>query len=159
MEKFLENLYEAERIIRAVDHMTYITFPLIKEKKLLIKIIMELKKALIYCINAILQYEYVNKRIQMAKEAKTNFQTFVEKSSKRFNIEKEEIKKILEIFELVESHKQSSMEFGRWDKVVILSPDMRQNTITLEKIKDFVLLAKNLLKKTRDSIKPAAEKN
>jgi len=43
MEKFLENIYVAEKSLRTVDHMVYVTFPLIKDKRLLLKIIQELK--------------------------------------------------------------------------------------------------------------------
>ena len=37
MEKFLENLQEAHKIIQTLDHMMYVTFPLIKDKNILHK--------------------------------------------------------------------------------------------------------------------------
>ena len=70
MEKFLENLQEAENIIQTIDHMVYVTFPLIQDKKLLLKIILETKTAIANCINSILQYEYLYKRIRLYKEPK-----------------------------------------------------------------------------------------
>ena len=43
MEKFIEYLAEAERIIKTADHLIYMTFPLVKDKKLLLKILSETK--------------------------------------------------------------------------------------------------------------------
>ena len=67
MERFLEYIQEAEKIIQTVDHMAYITFPLIKDKKLLLKILLETKIAVANCINSILQHEYIYKRITLYK--------------------------------------------------------------------------------------------
>jgi hypothetical protein len=154
MEKFLEYLSEAQRIIRACDHMVYVSFPLIKDKKLLIKIVVELQKAVAYCINAILQYEYVFNKIKLYKDAKTNFKIFINQSSKKFDIKNQEIKLIINLFEIVNIHKKSSMEFTRNDKIVILSENMKQQTITLEKTKEFLSLSKIILEKTKNKIYP-----
>lgn len=153
MAKFIEYLSEANRIIRACDHMIYVSYPLIKDKKLLIKILIELKKGLAYCINAILQYEYIYKRIKLYQDAKDNMQTFVNKSSKRYNITNQEIKSILEIFDVVEMHKKSPITFTRDEKIVILTDNMAKHIITLEKTKEFLALSKNILQKTNFKIK------
>lgn len=152
-QKFLEYLSEANRIIKACDHMIYVSYPLIKDKKLLIKILIELKKSVAYLINAILQYEYLYKQITLYKDAKTNLQNFVNKSSKRFNITNSETKKILDLFEIIELHKNSPMEFTREDKVVILSENMKKQVITLELTKEFLIMSKEVLKKTKERIK------
>lgn len=153
MEKFLEYLTEATRITKACDHMIYVSYPLIKDKKLLIKIIIELKKSLAYCINSILQYEYIYKKIKLYSDAKANLETFINKSSIRFNITKQEIKNILELFEVVETHKNSPMVFTKDEKIVILTDNMRKEIITLEKTKQYLQLTKNILNKTTLKIK------
>lgn len=154
MEKFLEYLQEAQKITRTIDHMLYVTFPLIKDKRLLLKILSESKKAIAYCINAILQYEYLYKRINLYKDAKSNFRIFRDICAKRYGINGNEIKHILDLFELVERHNQSSMEFMKEDKIIILSENMRQNALSLEKTKEFLSLTKNILEKTQKGIKP-----
>jgi len=149
MEKFLEYIQGAEKIIQTIDHMVYITFPLIKDKKLLLKILLETNIAIANCINSILQYEYIYKRIALYKNAKTNFKTFKEKCAPKYKITKEEINLISQLFDVVEKHKQSPMEFVRNEKVIILSENLKPETITIEKIKEFLLLAKNILNKTK----------
>ena len=152
MDKFLENLQEAEQKIKTADHMIYVTFPLIKDKKLLLKILIDTKIALSKCISSILQYEYLYKRIKLYNNPKTNFKTFEEKCAKKYNITEQEIKLILELFDFVEEQKKSSMEFIKNGKIVILSQSLQQKTITIERIKEFLTLAKNILKKIRETI-------
>ena len=75
MEKFLENLEKAEKIVQTTDHMIYVTFPLFKDKRLLLKILLEIKIAVSSCINSILQYEYLYKKISLYKDPKTKLNT------------------------------------------------------------------------------------
>jgi len=152
MERFLENLQQASKIISTADHMLYVTFPLIKDKQLLLKILIDTKIAVSKCISSILQYEYLFKKIQLYNDPKTNFRTFQEKSSKRYNISEQEIRLIQELFEIIKEHEKSSMEFMKNGKIVILSPSLEQKTITIEKVKEFLTLAKNLLQKIQNTI-------
>ncbi len=152
MDKFFENLQEASKIIFTADHMLYVTFPLIKDKQLLLKILLDTKIAISKCINSILQYEYLYKRIKLYNNPKTNFKTFEEKCAKKYNITEQEIKLILELFNIMEEHKKSSMEFMKNGKIIILSQSLQQKTITIEKIKEFLTLAKKILKKIKETI-------
>jgi len=153
MEKFLENIIAAEKRIRTADHMVYVTFPLIKDKRLLLKIIQEIKNAVMEGINSILQYEYLYKRIILYKNPKSNFKIFIEKCAPKYQITREEINLILELFDFIEKHKESPFEFIKDDKVIILSNSLDPKTLTIEKTKEFLILVKNILRKTRETFK------
>ena len=153
MEKFQENLKEAVRNLQIADHMTYVTFPLVHEQRLLLKIFDEISKSIINCINAILNYEYLYKRIRLYKDNKDNMQTFMEKCAKEYNLNNEQIKKIKEILEINKKHKQSAMEFVKKDKIVILADNLKTEILDLQKIKEHLILAKELLMKTNLRIK------
>lgn len=153
MYKFLENLEQAEKILRATDHLIYSVYPLIKEKRILLKSLTEINTAIVKIINAILQYEYLYKRISLDKNSQINFQTFMLKCAPRYEINSDEITQIKELFEITKQHQKSSMEFTRNEKIVILSKDLCQKTISLEKIKEFLNLAKSLLKKIEKQLK------
>lgn len=130
----------------------YVTFPLVREKNLLLKILLETKKAIANLINSILQYEYLYKRISLDKNPKENFKTFIKKCAPRYLITKEEIDKIEELFEIIELHNKSPMEFTREEKIVIMSENSSVKTISIEKTKEFLNIGKSLLKKTKDTI-------
>lgn len=153
MEKFLESLGEAEKAIKTLDHMVYVTFPLIKDKRLLLKVIQEIKKSVTDCITAILQYEYLFKRVSLSRDPKENLRTFTEKCAPMYNIDKNELALIFELFDFVEKHKASPFEFIKGEKVVILSDSMNQTTLSLEKTKQFLNMAKDILKKTREGMR------
>ena len=144
-EKFQENLQEAIRSLQIADHMTYITFPLINEQRLLLKIFDEIHKSVINCINAILNYEYLYKRIQLYTDNKENIKIFADKCAKTYSLNNEQIKKIFEIINLNKKHKQSAMEFVKKEKIVILSDNLKTQTLDIHKIKEYLLLAKELL--------------
>jgi len=152
MEKFLENLQEAEKIIRQTDHMLYITFPLVKDKRLLIKILLETKNAIAKLINIILRYEYFFKRIRLYSDQKTNFRTFKEKSAREYEITEYEIALISELFKIAEVCKTSPIEFLKGEKIVILSEKMAPTIVTFEETKEFLSVAKSVLKKAKNVI-------
>jgi hypothetical protein len=152
MAKFIEYIQEAEKIIRTIDHITYITFPLVKDKKLLLKILLETKIAITNCINSILQCEYIYKRISLYKDPKTNFKTFQRKCAKRYGINEKEIRLILDLFNIIRKHNQSPMEFMRPGKIIILSENSTPKIITIEEVKEFLILGKNILEKTKQGI-------
>lgn len=152
MERYLEYLQEAERTIKIADHMLYVTFSLVKDKNLLLKILTEIKKTLINCVNSILQYEYLYKRVSLYKNPEENFRTFESKCAQYYNINKEEIKSILELLNITKKHEESPFEFLRGDKVIILSENSSPHVLTIEKTKKFLELAKNILKKTKTKI-------
>ena len=152
-EKYLEYLENAFMSLRKADHIVYVTFPWIRDKKLLLLGFEELYKTIYNLINAILQYEYLYKRISLYKNQRDNFETFRTECSRRYGISVNEINIILNIFNIFKKHKESSMEFMRKEKIVIMMDNFKNETLDLEKLKIFLLLAKNLFKKVEEKVK------
>lgn len=153
MEKFLDDLIEAESIIKKIDHMLYVTYPLVKDKKILLKILVEAKMAIVKCINYILQYEYLYKRIRLTKDPKENMRIFKVKCAQKYNITVEQTKLISRLFGLVDMHKKSPLEFQKQEKIVILSETSKPEVVDIETIKQFLELSKNILNEIKESRK------
>lgn len=149
MERFFESLHKAEEKINTIDHIVYVTFPLLKDKTILIKSLLGIKEVVVECINSILQYEYLHKRIELSRDPNQNFELFKKKCSRYYSIEEKEVNLIEKLFELVKSHRKSPMEFIKEGRVVILSENMLKKTFTIEDIKIFLEMSKNLIKKTK----------
>ena len=150
--RYFENLNEAERLLKTSDHLIYVSYTLLKDQKLLVKILPEIKNAISKALNAILQNEYLFKRIKLYKNPKDNFETFKKKCAPRYNITNSEIRKIEELFKIVESHENSPMEFTRGENVVILSDTNTHLIVNIEKTKEFLQLGKSILNKARSKI-------
>jgi hypothetical protein len=151
-EKYLQNLQLAIKNLQLADHMTYVTYPIVKDKRLLLKILDNIYDSLINTINAILQHDYLWKKIRLYRDPKTNFQIFSEKCAPRFKITAQEVEEILDILALVEKHRKSPLEFARKDKVVIMSDNLKTNIIDIQKIKQYLILAKKVLQQANSGI-------
>ena len=138
MEKFREDFQKAIRSLKIADHMTYVTYPLINEKRLLLKIFVEITNSITHCISCILAYENTNSRPPI--------ELFIE-NAKKYEISNTQIKKIREILEINKKHKESAMEFVKKNKIIILSDNLQTQTLDIYKIKEFLLVAKEFLMK------------
>ena len=152
MDNISDNLVEAERSIKTADHMIYVTFPLIKDKRLLLKILQDIKKAITHSMNSMLQYEYYSGRIKLYKDSRVNFKIFLEKCVPRYQITKEEVTLITELLDFVEKQKESPFEFGKEGRLVLLSGNLRPRIMSIEKTKEFMFAAKSILRKTKEEI-------
>ena len=133
--------------LQVADHIAYVTYPLMKDKRLLLKSLESVYEALIHTINAILQYDYLWKRVQLYKDPKSNFRVFSEKCAPRLGISKEQVSGILNTLSLVEKHRRSPLEFSRKDKVIIMSDNLKTSVIDIEMIKTNLILSKSILEK------------
>ena len=153
MQKIIENLQEADRIIKMADHLIYMAYPLVQDKKLLLKILTETNKAIIKIISAILQFDYVYKKINLQKDPDTNFEIFKSQCAPRYEITDDELRKVTEIIELTKKHQESTMEFVRDNKIVIMSGSSGLRMLTADRVKEFVIVAKVLIKKVEKVVK------
>lgn len=147
-----ELLIDVEKSLRIADHLIYITYPLIKDSRLLKKIIEHFYEITNLIIKSILQHESMYKRIQISNNLSKDFEIFKEKCASRFNFSKEEIEIIKQLFILGEKHDKSSTEFIRKDKLVIMSNNLKTESIGLEELKKYLNALKIILNKTKAKI-------
>ncbi len=151
-EKYQESMQKAMKSLQIADHMAYVTYPIVKDKRLLLKILEEVYKTLLNTINAILQYDYLWKKIRLYKDPKENFRVFRDYCAPRYMITKEQVIEILDILSLVEKHKRSPLEFSRNDKVIIMTDSLKTSIIDIEKIKKYLILSKAILQKANSGM-------
>ena len=149
MEKHEESLSKALSNMRIADHMLYVTYPIIKDKRLLLKTLEQVYDSVICTINSILYYDYLYKRVQLYPDPRANFDTFINKCSKRYNITDDDILAIKELISLAEMHKKSSAEFTRREKIVIMAESLKTSIIDTEKLKKYLNLSKKLVEKAK----------
>jgi len=148
MERFQQSLIEANESLKRADHLASVTYKLINDPKLLWVALENTHRAAIKCMNALLEFDLLYKRISHIPEAfKERLRFFKETSGKRYAISRETTILLADLQELVEKHKASSMEFVRKDKFVIASPEYRLRTLDIKKVKDFVEKTKMFIKK------------
>jgi hypothetical protein len=143
MEKWPEYLDQAKKHFKTADHMSYVTLTLLKENRLLIKIVVELSEATLNLIKAFLAYEYSLKRVRLYRDPLMNLKTFQTKIAPKY-LEKQDIVNLVKILEINKKHKQAPVEFVKKEKFVILLGE-EYETITLEKVKEFLTTIRKVL--------------
>lgn len=146
MEKFQEHLQKADSSLKTADHLIYITFPLIKENRLLKKILEGLGDSAYSLFWAILEYEYLYKRIRLQQDVDSNFDN-LNRCAARFNISNEEIENLKKILAVVNKYKESPFEFIRKDKLVMMSENLKTESINLEQLKKYLNYMKSIISK------------
>ena len=147
MEKFQELRDAANKKLKLADHILTMTYPMVKDPRLLLSSIENLFLAFTYGMSSLLYYEKLFKRIpQFPDNFAGKFEVFRDECSKRYNIDSEHLKIIQDIKEIIVSHKKSPMEFSRNDSLIICNGDYRMRTISANMIHNYVQKAKLFIK-------------
>lgn len=143
MEKYEELKEIAKKKIQIADHMLTMTYPMVKDPKLLLAVMENVFLALTNSIGSLLHYERLYKRVPPFQDTfVSKFSIFKQKCVQRFNIDPELVFMVQEIKEIIMQHKKSPVEFTRNDSFVICSEDYKMKTISLEKMKNYILKSK-----------------
>jgi len=145
MEGWQESLKKARQQYDIADHMAYVSFVILKEKRLMIKIVNEMYNSVISLIKAMLVFEAEKRRIRLSSDSSVNFKTFRERVAGVY-LNKTELNNILNIMQLEKEHKQSEMEFVKQEKFVILNGE-KYETLTIDKLKEMLSTLKGSLNK------------
>jgi len=139
MEQFQESIEKANQKLKIADHMIFMTYPLVRDNRLLLSIIQNIFLALTNAMSSILYYERLFKKIPPFNDNfDSKFTIFRTKCVDRLNIDKKYIKLISEIKDIIVEHKKSPIEFERNNKFVICSSTYRMRTISIEEIKKYI---------------------
>ena len=135
-ERWKDCLNKAKQEFKIADHMAYVSLSILKENRMLIKIISKLAEAARELIKAFLQYEYSYKRVKLYKDPQMNLNTFIQKIALRY-ISKEELTSLIRVIKIDKQHQQAPVEFVKKDTFVILLGE-KYETLTVESVREFL---------------------
>jgi len=139
-------LEQAGKKIKSINHLIYITYPILKDERLFAKIIERLSEVLQKSIEIALIYEHYLSGTEISRNFEIDYPTFRQKKD-TFNITEEEIKSADEILLLNKKHKLSPMEFVRKNTLIILENSLTFEKISQQKLKDYLFKVESILKK------------
>lgn len=143
MEEFQSAKEQARKNIRVADHMLIMTFPLVKDPKLLLAVLKNIFLALKNSVYCLLYYERTFKRIPSFQDNfDSKFNMFKDKLVQKHNIHKEYLRLIQDVREILLEHRKSPVEFSRGDRFVICSSNYRMKTITVKDLKKHIAKTK-----------------
>ena len=147
MEKYEELRDIAKKKIHIADHMLTMTYPMVKDPKLLLAVIENVFLGLTNSMGALLHYERTYKRVPPFQDTfVSKFNVFQQKCVPMYNISKDYLTTMQETKEIILQHKKSPVEFTRRDAFVICSDDYQMKTISLEKMRGYITKSKLFIK-------------
>ncbi|HLD10610.1 MAG TPA: hypothetical protein VJB89_00885 [Candidatus Nanoarchaeia archaeon] len=149
MKNFIECINLAQKHFKTADHLTYVTYSLINEPKLLLTVVQNLQKATYYTMEAIISFEQYNKNIlTIPSDFESRFQILKKDCAKKYEIDSKLLNIIWELNNLTSFRQNSSMEFVRQNKYVLCDKDYSKiEMIDIGKIKNYLINIRILLKK------------
>jgi hypothetical protein len=147
-------LVSAKRRIQVADHFLTQTYPMVQDPKLLVNILDGVLRAVEEVVDAILQHEREKDRIPAYHEGNFAAKLSVLRGdvAKRYNFGHIDLAMISEMQELLHHHRQSAMEFPRNGKYVMANDELEIQTLSVEKVKTYLVRAKALYQKANDNI-------
>ena len=143
METVFKLVDKANKHLQIADHFAYVTYPLLKDIKLIITVVENLYNAYVYAMDAFLTYERLYKRINtLPEDFNSRFSIFKTKIVPRYNINREHILLMDDLKKIIDYRRKSPIEFIRKDKIFICSDTYKMNTINYEKVKNYLNKAK-----------------
>ncbi len=137
---------EAEKNLKIADYMLTMTYPLIKDPKMLLGVLERIHKAYYQAMLHVLEKERKYKRIPPYNETfESVFNTFKQRIVPKKNIDLEIIRTIAELRELIIEHKKAPVEFTRKNKYIIADEDYKLRTIDEKKLKKHLEKAKKAI--------------
>lgn len=128
--------------------MLFVTYPLIKDPKLLLAVMENLFLAITNSLRYVLYYERQFKRVPSFFDTfESKYRVFSEKVVGRYGFPEEYLGFIRKVKEILVAHKRSPIEFSRKDQFVICSDDYNLEVLGLEDIKDFLGKTKSFFSK------------
>ena len=146
MERFQEYRDNARQKLKVADHMLTMTYPLVKDTRLLLAVMENLFLALTNSMASVLYYERLFKRVPPFHDNfESKFNMFREKVVPRYEINAEYVTMLNDIKDIIIQHKKSPVEFARKDMFVIASDSYKLKTISVEQIKKYIAKSKQFL--------------
>ncbi|MBN1275117.1 hypothetical protein JXA12_02395 [Candidatus Woesearchaeota archaeon] len=146
MEKFMEYRDRSRQNIRVADHMLTMTYPLVKDPKLLLAVLENLFMAITNSMAAVLYYERIFKRVPPFHDTfESKFNLFKTKIVPRHKIDLKWVRFIAEVKEYVQEHKESTTEFPRKDKFIMADHNYRMKALDERLLKQHLSKTKELV--------------
>lgn len=156
MENVSILLKESNTLFQRADHILYITYPLVKDNKLIVCILENLSNSLIKAMDAVLYYDLLYKRLEPFQDNfEAKFAIFKESCAERYNFNSKIVELIKELRKVVNERKKSKMEFIKQDKYVIYTREDALITITLIRLKEYLNISKDFLRMVNYILKNA----
>jgi len=138
-------LVESGKLCSEADHLIYVTYPVVKDKAILLKALEILHRSSVKIISFILKREYLLKKIKLTHEPEKNLRIFFEKCAGSCSLSASDIENLRELMKLAGKHRKSTIEFASQKGAVMLGEDGKSAELSVDSLKSFIKILKKLI--------------
>ncbi len=143
MEELQFKFKDAVDSLKRASHMLHVTYPLVKDPRLFIGIMINLDKSLKSGLDSLLYYERMYKKISpYPDDFILKLEVFRKIIGTRYNFDKDLPKFIFKIDQIMKNRKKAPVEFAKNGNFVICDSDYRTKILKPEEIKEYLSKAK-----------------
>lgn len=154
MQYIKKLLKEAQDKMLQVDHLTFMTYPEVQEPKLLALIVEGTNVIMLNCMDALLYYERMYKRIEpVKKDFNAELMVLRHHCFRKYGIPDSMARVIVEVKSLSEKKKACPIEFRKDDKYVLCRDDFKMDVLNIKNVRGYVNSAKQFLDKVAEVAK------
>lgn len=139
MEQYQELREKARKNVQVADHMLTMSYPMLKDSKILLSVATNLLQATENALTAVLEYERLFKRIPPYHETlQGKIDVFRDKVMRNYGFDQKGLKLATDLKEILGAHKESPVEFSRKDKFVIANDNYEMRTLSTNDLKKYI---------------------
>ena len=142
-EPRLNSFKTAQHHYQTADHLLSVTYPLVKESKLLVAIVESLNLCIENIMDALIAFHHHNTKTPQSPENQWGY--FQSKITPYYHISSEYISLIITLREITKQHRHSTVEFSREGKRILCSQDYKLHILTPKEVKEYVTQCKQFL--------------
>jgi hypothetical protein len=157
MENYQEYQQQARQKLKNADHLVSISYPMVRDNKLLLAAAENLAESLNLYVLTVLAYERLKKSIPpFHDDQESALSSFERDIVPKYKIDIKYIKLITDFNELVRFHKDSAVEFNRKDKFVMASGNYKLMELSEGLLKDNLERARRFMELIETIVSNAA---
>ncbi len=154
MQEIKKLLKEAQDKMLQADHLAFTTYPQVQEPKMLGLVVEDVNVIFLNCMNALLLYERMYKRIEPVKgDFNSELGVLRNHCFRKYGYPSQVANMIAEVRALVEKKRTCPLEFRRKDSYLLCSEDYKIDSLNFKVVRNYVNEAKRFLNKTMDVLK------
>ena len=143
MEKFQNARKEALARIKAADHMLTQTYPMVKDTRLLLSVLSNIRTGVEHTMAAVMHYDRMFKKIPPFHDNFSSKLNHFRNTSARLHKMERFVPFLLKVNELFERHKISPVEFTKNNSFIICDDNYNLRAVTVNDLKQFIDDAKH----------------
>jgi len=140
-------LKEAKQEISLADHISYMTLPMVRDKKVFHNLLNHIDKGVFFGIRAYLAKLNETKELRIVPRSEELIRRlFFESYSEKLMLSIEEIRQLKEINKLVQAHTHSQMDLKRGEEYIMILGNFKTVTVNENSVKKYLNSAKCFIK-------------